>query len=92
MPSTEFLEKIPPLFWIWKQQGGEFFQKSHTSKKISCGTLENLIFERFRAFELEFFLPSAVIFEKIPPVVLDLGETTGGIFSKGGFIQGTRLM
>ena len=79
--STQFLEKTPPCY-----RSGEnkevFSLKNHILKK-SCGRLENLIFERFRAFELENFLPSVVIFEKIP-LVLDLAETTGGFF-QGGF-------
>ena len=90
--STEFLEKIPPCLGFGKNKGG-FFQKSHTSTtKNSCRSLENLIFERFRAFELEIFLPSAVIFEKNHPLVLDLAETTGDFFQRGDFFKGTRLI
>ena len=76
----------PPVLDLEKARGN--FSKG-TSKQFSCGSLENLIFERFRAFELENFLPSAVIFEPSPCLIW---RKQRGNFFKGGIFQGTRLM
>ena len=80
--STQFLEKTPPCYRSGENK--EVFSLKNHILKNSCGRLENLIFERFRAFELEKFSVFGSDFRNIPPCSRSR-QNKGGFFKGGDF-------